>query len=123
MGQVIGKNILHFSSYDHFINEKILEFSNFTNIDFKINDSLNITDKFVGKNYGIPTNESLESLKILGRYEGIILDPIYSGKAFAALISDIKSKQISDDESVLFIHTGGLFNIFQYNKEIHNYLI
>jgi len=114
------KNFAYFKSFEHFIDEKIREFSEFLKIKFDIND-VNFTEDFVGKEYAIPSDESLRAMHIMAKYEGIILDPIYSAKAFAGLIEHIKIGKIKDDESVLFIHTGGIFNVFQYNNEIENF--
>lgn len=114
------KNFAYFKSFDHFIQEKIREFSEFLNYDFKM-DNINFTEEFVGDGYAVPSDESISAMYLLAQKEGILLDPIYSGKAFAALIKDIKNNKIRDNESVLFIHTGGVFNNFHYNQEIANF--
>lgn len=55
----------------------------------------------------------------LARTEGILLDPVYSGKAMAALIDHIHRKAIESDETVLFLHTGGFPALFAYNKDFN----
>jgi len=111
----------HFESYRHFLSEKVIEFSSFMKIKFNIEEK-GLIDEFVGKGYGIPSNGSLEAMSIMAKYEGIILDPIYTGKAFYGLMEHIKSGKINNQDSVLFIHTGGVFNLFQYNQEISDYI-
>ena len=111
------KNFAYFKSFEHFIDEKIREFGEFLDIKFNIDD-INFTEDFVGEGYAIPTSDSLEALNLMAKHEGIMLDPIYSAKAFAGLIKHIKNGKINTQESVLFIHTGGIFNVFNYNNEI-----
>ena len=61
---------------------------------------------FLGDGYAIPTPEGVEAIRLLARTEGIVCDPIYSGKALAALVA-------SDHEGpVVFWHTGGYHALF-----------
>lgn len=69
---------------------------------------------FVGEGYGIPTNETIEAIQLLAQNEGILLDPVYTGKAMAGLIAMIRSGQFSSDDKVLFLHTGGSAGLFAY---------
>ena len=55
-----------------------------------------------------------EATKLLARKEAILLDPVYSGKAFAGLIGLIKNKKFTKDENILFIHTGGAVSLSAY---------
>ena len=55
-----------------------------------------------------------EAVKLLAIKEGILLDPVYSGKAFAGLIGMIRKKQLKKDENILFIHTGGAVSLSAY---------
>lgn len=66
--------------------------------------------RFVGPGYGVPSNASLAAIRTLGRTEGILLDPIYTGKAFAALLALVESGEIGG--RVLFWHTGGTPALF-----------
>lgn len=67
-----------------------------------------LTDEgHIGQGYGIATADCLEAIRLLARYEAIFLDPVYSGKAMAGLIADIRSGDIAPDETVVFLHTGG----------------
>ena len=71
-------------------------------------------DDYVGKDYGEPTLAMQEAVKLLAQKEGILLDPVYSGKAFAGLIDLVRKKTFSDDQNILFIHTGGNVSLFAY---------
>jgi len=70
----------------------------------------------IGKGYAIPTNECIEAIRIVARTEGIILDPVYTGKAMAGLIDLIKKGEFKKDENIIFLHTGGTTANFAYNK-------
>ncbi|MBB4292375.1 D-cysteine desulfhydrase/L-cysteate sulfo-lyase [Rhizobium leguminosarum] len=66
-----------------------------------------VDDRFVGPGYGLPTEAVVESLAMCARLEGLLLDPVYTGKAMAGLIDYIRQKRIGRGERVLFWHTGG----------------
>jgi 1-aminocyclopropane-1-carboxylate deaminase/D-cysteine desulfhydrase-like pyridoxal-dependent ACC family enzyme len=69
--------------------------------------SLAAADEFVGQGYGIPTPASDEALELFGRTEGIVLDPVYTAKAAAGMLSWIRSGSVPDGDRVVFVHTGG----------------
>lgn len=71
---------------------------------------------YVGEGYGIPTEGMVEAVTLLARLEGILLDPVYSGKGMAGLIDLIRKGQFSDDDNVVFLHTGGNVGLFGYRK-------
>jgi L-cysteate sulfo-lyase len=71
---------------------------------------------YVGPGYGQPTPGMIEAVKMLGRLEGVLLDPVYSGKAMAGLIDLIRKGQIAKRERVVFLHTGGAVGLFGYTK-------
>jgi len=77
---------------------------------------------YVGERFGKCTPESLEAIKLVARTEGILLDPMYSGKAMAGLIDYVKKNKIKRDETVVFVHTGGFPLLFSYHKELADYL-
>jgi D-cysteine desulfhydrase family pyridoxal phosphate-dependent enzyme len=62
---------------------------------------------FIGQGYGIPSPEAAEAIKLVGRTEGILLDPTYTGKAMAGFLHGLKNKQIDDYQRIVFVHTGG----------------
>lgn len=75
-------------------------------------DEINIIDGYVGIGYAKSRKEELDFIYRLARLEGIILDPVYTGKALYGFVSEIKKGNIKDVKNVLFIHTGGLFGLF-----------
>ena len=66
-----------------------------------------IMDGFVGPGYAEPTDGMKKALSLMATKEGILLDPVYSGKAFDGLIGLIKSNFFKPSDKVLFLHTGG----------------
>ena len=74
------------------------------------------TEDFVGKGYGIPSEAGDEAVKLLARAEGIIPDPIYTGKAAAGMIAHIREGRFSQDDVLVFVHTGGTPAIFTWNE-------
>jgi L-cysteate sulfo-lyase len=71
---------------------------------------------YVGQGYGLPTEGMIEAVKLLARKEGILLDPVYSGKGMAGLIDLIAKGQFAKDANVVFLHTGGSAGLFGYPK-------
>ncbi|MCO5070779.1 MAG: pyridoxal-phosphate dependent enzyme [Rhizobiaceae bacterium] len=74
------------------------------------------TDAFVGKGYGLPSEAGDEAVRLFARTEGIILDPIYTGKAAAGLIAHVREGRFKSDDVVVFVHTGGTPAIFTWNE-------
>ncbi len=68
---------------------------------------IDVDDTHIGDGYGLATPESLDAIALVGRMEGILLDPVYTGKAMAGLISDIRSGRFSTGQNIVFLHTGG----------------
>lgn len=73
--------------------------------------------EYVGPGYGVPSHEGNEAIRYLAQREGVFLDPIYSGKAFAGLIDLAKKRQVKN--RVLFWHTGGAPTLFAYPYEVY----
>jgi 1-aminocyclopropane-1-carboxylate deaminase/D-cysteine desulfhydrase-like pyridoxal-dependent ACC family enzyme len=71
-------------------------------------------DEYVGERYGVPTAAGVEAVRMFAETEGLILDPVYSGKCAAGMIDHIRQKRFTADNTVLFIHTGGTPAIFTY---------
>ncbi len=71
---------------------------------------------YVGDGYGLPTNSMVEAVKMLASFEGILLDPVYSGKGFAGLVDLIRKGHFNKGETVVFLHTGGSVSLFAYPK-------
>ncbi|WP_438464908.1 D-cysteine desulfhydrase [Marinomonas sp. PE14-40] len=76
-----------------------------------------ITDgSYVGKGYGIHTQEVVDAINLCAQLEGILLDPVYTGKGMAGLIDYCQNGRIKKGENVLFIHTGGSQGLFAYRE-------
>lgn len=71
-------------------------------------------DGYVGDGYGLPTDGMIDAVKLIARTEGILLDPVYSGKAMAGMIDQIRKGAFRDDEDIVFLHTGGATALFGY---------
>jgi L-cysteate sulfo-lyase len=69
---------------------------------------------YVGQGYGIPTQGMVEAVKLLAEKEGILLDPVYSGKGMAGLIDLIGKGYFKPEENIVFLHTGGSVGLFGY---------
>ena len=65
-----------------------------------------------GEGYGVPTTDAVDAIRRVARLEGIVLDPVYTGKAMAALVSAARARRIAADETVVFWHTGGAVALF-----------
>lgn len=79
-------------------------------------EELVIYDQYYGEGYGIPTVEMVDAVRRVARSEGILLDPVYNGKAMAGLIDLVTRGEIPADSRVLFIHTGGTPALFAYQS-------
>lgn len=76
-------------------------------------EDIHVRDEYIGAGYGKPTQEMIKTVKLVARKEGILLDPVYTGKAFAGLLDQVRKGKYREDENIVFIHTGGtpaLFN-------------
>lgn len=77
-----------------------------------LDETATVRDDYVGAGYGIPSRQGEAATALLARTEGILLDPVYTAKAMAALIDWIKQGRLRADETVLFWHTGGQLAMF-----------
>ncbi len=84
--------------------------------DLVARDKVVANSDYVGDGYGLPTDSMVEAVKMMARYEGILLDPVYSGKGFAGLVDLIRKGCFKRGENVVFLHTGGSVSLFAYPK-------
>jgi len=75
-------------------------------------------DQYVGPGYSLATPEMAEAVRMLARLEGILMDPVYTGKAMAGLIDLVRKQYFRKDEKVLFVHTGGSPALYVYMNDI-----
>ena len=73
-----------------------------------------IEEMYVGEKYGAPSAEGQSALKRLARTEGLLLDPVYTAKAFAGMLGEIEKGHIGKSDPVIFLHTGGLPVLFAF---------
>lgn len=79
---------------------------------------ITLWDDYFGPRYGMPSEEGMEAVKLLARLEGIILDPVYTGKAMAGLIDGISQQRFQREGPLLFVHTGGAPALFAYYPSV-----
>jgi len=77
-------------------------------------------DDYVGGGYGVPTPAMVEAVALTARCEGILLDPVYSGKGMAGLIDLVRKSFFRREDNVVFLHTGGATALFAYSNLFTN---
>ncbi len=70
---------------------------------------------YVGEGYGLPREDTIEAIRMFAELEGILLDPVYSGKGAAGLIDYCRKGKFKKGERVVFLHTGGAAGLFAYD--------
>ncbi len=70
---------------------------------------------YIGPGYGQHTDSMNEAIIMLARYEGLLFDPVYSGKALAGMIDYIRTGRFEKGQSIVFLHTGGSAGLFAYS--------
>lgn len=114
-----GKNIIGVNVCDDadFFKSKIYDIVHesmdylHTSVEFT-RDEINIIDGYVGIGYAKSRKEEIDFIYNLAKLQGIILDPVYTGKALYGFVSEVKKGNLKNMKNVLFIHTGGLFGLF-----------
>ena len=81
-------------------------------------NDINVIYDYTGEGYGIVGDLEREAIRLVARHEGILLDPVYTGRAFGGLIGSIRKGIFKRGETVLFWHTGGAPALFAYAKEL-----
>ncbi len=109
------------SDANQWLTEKIVEIANGIGKLLDLKETVNqkdvvLLDDYAGEGYGIPTPEAIEAIKLVAQTEGILLDPVYTGKAMAGLIDLVKGKRFRKGDNVVFVHTGGTPALFAYRK-------
>ncbi|HYC06089.1 MAG TPA: D-cysteine desulfhydrase family protein [Azospirillaceae bacterium] len=77
-------------------------------------DQFDVRGQYLGAGYGLPTREGLDAVALMARLEGILLDPVYTGKAMAGLIDLVRTGELTARDTVVFLHTGGLPGLLAY---------
>jgi len=81
---------------------------------FKANEIPLLERTYAGPKYGVPSQVCGDAIRRLARAEGILLDPVYTGKAFAGMLDLIDKGQLGSNEPIIFLHTGGLPALFAF---------
>ncbi|MDZ7268132.1 MAG: D-cysteine desulfhydrase family protein [candidate division KSB1 bacterium] len=113
-GQVHGINVCDDARYFQNRVSNILRSAR-RKFGFKLNlqsQDISIIDGYVGKGYGLSRQEEIDLIKHVAQCEGIILDPVYTGKAMFGLVDQIRQGRFQAGEKILFWHTGGIFGLF-----------
>jgi D-cysteine desulfhydrase len=77
-----------------------------------------VVDDYVGPGYSLPTASMVEAVQLFARHEGILLDPVYTGKTAAGLIGMVRAGRFAPNERVLFLHTGGAPALYAYEDVV-----
>ena len=77
-------------------------------------EAVTVLDDYVGEGYSLPTAGMVEAVKLFARLEGVLLDPVYTGKAAAGLIDLVRRGAYAPGENVVFLHTGGSPALYAY---------
>ena len=83
-------------------------------------DDVRLIDSFLAPGYGVPNRATLDAIVIAAQTEGLVLDPVYTGKAMAAVIDQAKKGE--SGSTFIFLHTGGVPAIFAYQGAIEKAL-
>lgn len=81
-------------------------------LDAQLSEDVRVLDEYTGPGYGVPSAQGDEATGLLARTEGVILDPVYTAKAMAALIDWVRKSRLTENDNVLFWHTGGQLALF-----------
>jgi D-cysteine desulfhydrase len=77
-------------------------------------DDVVLHDDQLGSGYGLPTSSMCRAVTLLASQEGLLLDPVYSGKAFAGLIQSVENGKFGAGQKILFLMSGGTPSLFAY---------
>jgi L-cysteate sulfo-lyase len=90
--------------------------------DLSLDDRISVTDDYLGGGYGEPTEAMLEAVSLAARLEGLLLDPVYTGKTLSGLVDLARQGFFRESDNVLFWHTGGTPALFAYREAFERIL-
>jgi len=82
-------------------------------------DAVEVIDDQVGPGYSLPTEAMIRAVRVLACTEGILLDPVYTGKAMAGMIALVEQGRFAEGQNVLFVHTGGSDSLSAFASDFH----
>lgn len=113
--RVIGFSVLHKeNTIENIVKTLTKEIIQKIKPSSEISLNFHVDTNFVGTSYGIPTENGKEAIHLLAELEGIFLCPVYTSKAMAGLIDYIRNNKVGKDETIVFIHTGGMPLVHAY---------
>ena len=80
--------------------------------------TIRTNDAYIGPGYGVATEPVFETIRHLAALEGIVLDPVYSGKAFYGLLEEIRKGTFNGEQDIVFVHTGGVFGLLAQKEQL-----
>ena len=80
--------------------------------------NIKVNDSHIGAGYARASRAVFDTIKWVAGLEGLVLDPVYTGKAFHGMISEIKSGGLSREGDIVFVHTGGVFGLFPQRRQL-----
>jgi D-cysteine desulfhydrase len=121
--QLIGIGIEKGETGEDSLETQIINIANSTAKRLKVDTQFSLEDitvrnDYIGKGYGIVGELERQAIRLTAKTEGILLDPVYTGRAMGGLIDMIKRSEISSNDTVLFWHTGGVPALFPYSAEL-----
>jgi len=118
-GVSIDKDDLDRGAYDEEVAQIANDCAQYIGSDVRLaKQDINVIYDYTGGGYGVVSNLEREAIQLMAQSEGIILDPVYTGRAFGALVDLIRKGEFKRGEAVLFWHTGGTPALFAYAKEL-----
>jgi len=117
---VIGINVSRpRDEQEHLVYELVQQTAEHVGVHSDISaEAVRCYDEYVGPGYSLPTPQMAEAVRMLAGLEGVLIDPVYTGKAMAGLIDLVRKGIFDKNENVLFIHTGGSPALYVYMDEI-----
>jgi L-cysteate sulfo-lyase len=118
-GLSIDKNDPEHLEYESEVAQIANECAAYIGSDVRLTEAeVSVVYGFMGEGYGVVGDLEREAIRLMARCEGIVLDPVYAGRAFGALVALIRKGVFRRGETVLFWHTGGAPALFAYAKEL-----
>jgi D-cysteine desulfhydrase family pyridoxal phosphate-dependent enzyme len=119
-GRILGVSVSHLQQE---VASKVASLASETavllDLPYTFEDSdIEVTDQYLAGGYAVINDQVREAVRMFARYEGLLVDPVYTGKAALGLIDMVRQKEFSPDETVLFWHTGGTGGIFGFGEQL-----
>lgn len=81
-------------------------------------DDFDLVDDRIGPGYGVVTAPVVETIELVARHHGMVLDPVYNGKTMLSLLDRVREGSYTRSQTVVYINTGGSPALFAYNSEL-----